>query len=160
MKCWKLSNPMRKILTYNLASFSGPNKNLDHFSICACHPCAGAMLIFSVLFQSDTRVIIVVVQVGAVKIYVAASSGGAHEKGKTGWNSIYHQNWWFSEFKPRLSQPWMLIYFFFLQVFEKSHPLYDQTQGSGCVFLTLRITLIDQTLFITALFKVTYNMSM
>ena len=24
---------------------------LDHFSICACHPCAGAMLIFSVLFQ-------------------------------------------------------------------------------------------------------------
>jgi len=30
-----------------------------------------------------TRVIIVVVQVGAVKIYVAAV-GGAHEKGKTG----------------------------------------------------------------------------
>jgi len=26
-------------------------KNLDHFSICACHPCAGAMLIFSVSFQ-------------------------------------------------------------------------------------------------------------
>ena len=26
-------------------------KNLDHFSICARHPCAGAMLIFSVLFQ-------------------------------------------------------------------------------------------------------------
>ena len=28
-------------------------KNLDHFSICACHPCAGAMLImliFSVSF--------------------------------------------------------------------------------------------------------------
>jgi hypothetical protein len=24
---------------------------LDHFSICACHPCAGAMLIFSVSFQ-------------------------------------------------------------------------------------------------------------
>jgi hypothetical protein len=28
-----------------------PHKNLDHFSICACHPCAGAMLIFSVSFQ-------------------------------------------------------------------------------------------------------------
>ena len=26
-------------------------KNLDHFSICACHPWAGAMLIFSVSFQ-------------------------------------------------------------------------------------------------------------
>ena len=26
-------------------------KNLDHFSICVRHPCAGAMLIFSVLFQ-------------------------------------------------------------------------------------------------------------
>jgi hypothetical protein len=44
----------------------------------------------------------------------------------------------------------------FLQVFLKSHLVYDQTQGSGCVFLTLQITLIDQTLFVTALFKVTY----
>ncbi len=26
-------------------------KNLDHFSICACHPCTWAMLIFSVSFQ-------------------------------------------------------------------------------------------------------------
>ena len=26
-------------------------KNCVHFSICACHPCAGAMLIFSVSFQ-------------------------------------------------------------------------------------------------------------
>jgi hypothetical protein len=26
-------------------------KNWLHFSICACHPCAGAMLIFSVSFQ-------------------------------------------------------------------------------------------------------------
>ena len=26
-------------------------KNILHFSICACHPCAGAMLIFSVSFQ-------------------------------------------------------------------------------------------------------------
>ena len=29
----------------------GCKKNLDHFSIYACHPCAGAMLIFSVSFQ-------------------------------------------------------------------------------------------------------------
>ena len=27
-------------------------KNCFHFSICACHPCAGAVLIFSVSFQS------------------------------------------------------------------------------------------------------------
>ena len=26
-------------------------KDCLHFSICACHPCAGAMLIFSVSFQ-------------------------------------------------------------------------------------------------------------
>ncbi len=35
--------------------------------------------------------------VGAVKIYVA------HEKGKTGWNSVYHQNSWFYEFHPPLN---------------------------------------------------------
>ncbi len=54
------------------------------------------------------RLIIVIVQLGAVKIYVASSSGGPQEKGKTGWNSVYHQNWWFCEFHP----PWMLMYFF------------------------------------------------
>jgi hypothetical protein len=40
-----------------------------------------------------SRLIIVVVQIGAVKIYVA-SSGGAHEKRKKGWNSVNHPNWW------------------------------------------------------------------
>ena len=30
---------------------NGWQKNCLHFSICACHPCAGAMLIFSVSFQ-------------------------------------------------------------------------------------------------------------
>jgi hypothetical protein len=30
---------------------ANPQKNLNHFSICACHPCAGVMLIFSVSFQ-------------------------------------------------------------------------------------------------------------
>jgi hypothetical protein len=42
-----------------------------------------------------SRVIIVVVHVGTVKIYVASmSSGDTEEKGKTGWSSVYHQNWW------------------------------------------------------------------
>jgi hypothetical protein len=33
---------------------------------------------------SSLRVIVVVVQVGAMEMYVAAVSGGAQEKGKTG----------------------------------------------------------------------------
>jgi predicted oxidoreductase (fatty acid repression mutant protein) len=44
-----------------------------------------------------SRVIIVVVQVGAVKIYVAVVEAGAQEKGKTGRNSgtrFCQQNWW------------------------------------------------------------------
>jgi hypothetical protein len=40
-----------------------------------------------------SRVIIVVVQVGPVKIYVAAVEA-LRKRGKTGWTSIYHQNWW------------------------------------------------------------------
>ncbi len=30
---------------------------------------------------------------------ICSRSGGAQEKGKTGWNSVYHKNWWFSEFR-------------------------------------------------------------
>jgi hypothetical protein len=40
-----------------------------------------------------SKIIIMVVQVGAVKIYVAAVEA-LRKKGKTGWNSMYHQNWW------------------------------------------------------------------
>jgi hypothetical protein len=36
-----------------------------------------------------SRVIIAAVQVGAVKIYATSLDGGAQEKGKTRWNSIY-----------------------------------------------------------------------
>ncbi len=31
---------------------------------------------------------------------ICSSSGGAQEKGKTWWNSVYHQSWWFSQFHP------------------------------------------------------------
>ncbi len=52
-----------------------------------------------------SRVIIVVVHVGAVKIYVAVMDVRAvkiyvgimealRKKGKRGWDSVYHQNWW------------------------------------------------------------------
>ncbi len=38
----------------------------------------------------------------------------------------------FMSFIPR----WMLMFFFF-QAFFESHPVYDQTQGSGAVFFLL-----------------------
>jgi len=39
-----------------------------------------------------SRLIIVALQVEAVKIYCSIS-GGRKEKGKTGWNSVHHKNW-------------------------------------------------------------------
>jgi hypothetical protein len=44
-------------------------------------------------------------------------SGGAQEKGKTGWNSVYHQNWWFfSEFHLLLNANVLFWMSFFLNV--------------------------------------------
>jgi hypothetical protein len=63
------------------------------------YPALGAILLNlgmkfwnSAFNAQGLRVIIVVVQVGAVKIYVAAVKIGANEKGNRGWNSVYHQN--------------------------------------------------------------------
>jgi hypothetical protein len=53
-----------------------------------------------------SRLIIVAIQLGAVKIYVVAAAAAVEalrKKGKTGWNSIYYQNWWFSQFRPPLN---------------------------------------------------------
>jgi hypothetical protein len=44
--------------------------------------------------------------------YICSSSGGAQEKGKTGWHSVYHQNWWFSEFHPPLNASVLFCRFF------------------------------------------------
>jgi hypothetical protein len=44
---------------------------------------------------------------------ICSSSGGVQEKGKTGWNSDYHQNWWFSEFHPLLNANLLFCRFFF-----------------------------------------------
>jgi hypothetical protein len=41
----------RRQRSTNFGRSEEEKKNLDHFSIYACHPCAGAMLIFSVSFQ-------------------------------------------------------------------------------------------------------------
>jgi len=46
----------------------------------------------SIFNAQGSRVIIVVVLVGAVNIYVTAVQ--ALRKKETGWNSVYHQNWW------------------------------------------------------------------
>jgi len=77
-----------------------------------------------------STLIIVIVQLGAVKIYVAVVE--ALKQGKTGWNSVYYQIWWFSEFHPLLNANLL-----FLHVFFESHPVYGQTQGSGVVFFLL-----------------------
>jgi hypothetical protein len=50
---------------------------------------------YSAFNAQGSRLIIVVVQLGAVKTYIAAV-GGAQEKGKTGWNSVCHHDLWFS----------------------------------------------------------------
>ena len=56
---WDTEGGNRKTISPNRWVFSAicalpasyPKKNCVRFSICACHPCAGAMLIFSVSFQ-------------------------------------------------------------------------------------------------------------
>ncbi len=50
--------------------------------------------------------------------------------------SLYYQNWWFSELQHHPPLAGMLMYFFAGFFFE-SHPVYDQTQGSGAVFFLL-----------------------
>ncbi len=49
-----------------------------------------------------SRLIIVVVQLGAVKIYVAARQA-LRKKDRQDERQVYHQNWWFSEFHPPLN---------------------------------------------------------
>jgi len=79
-----------------------------------------------------SKLIIVAVLVAAVEIYVTAVEAGAQEKGKTGWNSVYNKNWWFSEFYPLLNANGL-----FGRLKKKSHPIYDQTLGFGAVFRLL-----------------------
>jgi hypothetical protein len=43
--------------------------------------------------EQGSKVIIVIVQVEAVKIYVSAVEA-LKKKGKMGWNWVYHQNYW------------------------------------------------------------------
>jgi cell division protein FtsW (lipid II flippase) len=82
-----------------------------------------------------SRLFIVVLKLGSVKIYVAAVEG-AQEKGKTGWNSVYHQNWWL----------FLSLMYFFAGLKKKISPCVWPNSGFWCcVFLTLQITLIIPT---------------
>jgi hypothetical protein len=76
---------------------------------------------------------------------ICNSSGGAQAKGKTGWNSVYHQNWWLSEFHPPLNANNVL----FLKVFFKFHPpcVWPNLGFWCCDFLISWITLLFLTLF-------------
>ncbi len=65
------------------------------------------------------RLIIVALQVGAVKIYATT--------GTTGWNSVHHKN-----LGPPPSLNANVFYFF------EYHPIYDQTQGSSLFSLLYR----------------------
>jgi len=76
-----------------------------------------------------SRGIIVAVQVGAVKIYVAAVEA-LKKKERQGETQETIKNWWFSEFHP---PPWMLMYFF-AGFFFQSHPVSDQTRGTHPFF--------------------------
>ncbi len=71
-----------------------------------------------------SRIIIVPLQVGAVKIY-AARVEALKKKERQGQTH--------SPQKLRSSHPWMLMFFIYVE----SHPIYDQAQGSSVVFLAL-----------------------
>ncbi len=83
-----------------------------------------------------SRVIIVVVQVAAVKIYVAAAVEALRKKERQ--DETQFTTKIDGEFHPQLNANVP----FFSRFFFESHLVYDQTQGSGAVFvLLLRITL-------------------
>jgi hypothetical protein len=65
------------------------------------------------------------------------SNEGAQEKRKTGWNSNVSQKYTvFASFNcsPSLN---VNVFFFLASFIFESHPIYDQTQGSGAVFWLL-----------------------
>jgi hypothetical protein len=67
--------------------------------------------------------------------HICSSSGGAPKKGNTGWNSVYQKNRWFCEVQQPSPPPLPYANVFVLQGFKKkTHPMYDQTQGSGAMF--------------------------
>ncbi len=66
-----------------------------------------------------SRLIIIVLHIRPVKIYVAAVEELRKKERQdetqftTRWNSVYHQNWWFSEFHPPLDCQCIFLQVFF-----------------------------------------------
>jgi NADH:ubiquinone oxidoreductase subunit 6 (subunit J) len=83
------------------------------------------------LINQCTRfeVIIVVVHVGAVKIYVAAAVEALRKKEREDETQFTTKIDGFLSFIPPLNASVLFCRFFL-----KSHPVLDQTQGSGAVF--------------------------
>jgi hypothetical protein len=82
---------------------------------------------YSAFNAQGSRLIIVDVQLGAVKICVSAV-----EKERQDETQFTTKIDGFLSFIPC----WMLLYFFWRLFFE-SYPVYDQTQGSGAAFFLL-----------------------
>jgi hypothetical protein len=85
---------------------------------------------YSAFNAQRSGLIIVVVQIGAVKIYVAAVEA-LRKKERQDETQFTTKIDGFLSFIPR----WMFMYF--LQFKKKSRPVYDQTQGYGGVFFSL-----------------------
>jgi hypothetical protein len=80
-----------------------------------------------------------------VKIYVAAMEA-PRKKGKTGWNLVYHQNWWFWW----VWSPIECQCIFFAGFFLISPSVWWPNSGFWCcIFLTLWTTLLWSTFFKT-----------
>jgi len=86
---------------------------------------------YSAFNAQGSRLIIVVVQLGALKIYVAAVETLRKRKDndETQFTTKIDA---FLSFIPTLNANVLFCRFFF-----KCHPVYDQTQGSGAVFFLL-----------------------
>ncbi len=46
------------------------------------------------IFNAQGSRVIMVIGTGKSSENIGSSNGGAQEKGKRGWNSVYDQNWW------------------------------------------------------------------
>jgi hypothetical protein len=91
---------------YSAFNPQGSRLNLIYKSkrgVCLCGQKLGEKIGQCLEDYSSCTVSIVVVQLGAVRIYVAAVEA-LWQKRKTGWNLVCHQNWWFSEFLPPLDE--------------------------------------------------------
>jgi hypothetical protein len=65
---------------------------------------------------------------------IYSDRGDAQERGKTGWNTVYHQNWWFSEFHLQLHANVLFCRCFFF--FWISPCVWPNSGFWCCVFLT------------------------